>query len=68
MSLPPSTAADIARVARLNERYVKEWLGAEEWNRETGRKKLPERVTRQWISTPRSRTECSTRLSQLHED
>lgn len=26
--LPPATVADIARAARLNERYVKEWLGA----------------------------------------
>jgi SAM-dependent methyltransferase len=26
--LPPSTAAGIAQAARLNERYVREWLGA----------------------------------------
>lgn len=26
--LPPSTTAQIARAARLNERYVREWLGA----------------------------------------
>ncbi|HVG39129.1 MAG TPA: class I SAM-dependent methyltransferase [Pyrinomonadaceae bacterium] len=26
--LPPSTAAQIAQAARLNERYVREWLGA----------------------------------------
>lgn len=26
--LPPSTSADIARAARLQERYVREWLGA----------------------------------------
>ena len=27
-SLPPSTAGDVARAAHLNERYVREWLGA----------------------------------------
>jgi SAM-dependent methyltransferase len=27
-SLPPSTSPDIARAAQLNERYVREWLGA----------------------------------------
>jgi DNA-binding IclR family transcriptional regulator len=26
--LPPSTSTDIARAARLHERYVREWLGA----------------------------------------
>jgi 2-polyprenyl-3-methyl-5-hydroxy-6-metoxy-1,4-benzoquinol methylase len=26
--LPPATASDIARAANLNERYVREWLGA----------------------------------------
>jgi 2-polyprenyl-3-methyl-5-hydroxy-6-metoxy-1,4-benzoquinol methylase len=27
-SLPPATSSDIAEAARLNERYVREWLGA----------------------------------------
>src|SRR5262245_7188193 len=27
-NLPPSTSPDIARAASLNERYVREWLGA----------------------------------------
>ncbi len=27
-TLPPSTSAEIAKAARLNERYVREWLGA----------------------------------------
>src|SRR5262245_4411117 len=26
--LPPSTSAQIAKAAKLNERYVREWLGA----------------------------------------
>ena len=26
--LPPSTVQDIARAAKLNDRYVREWLGA----------------------------------------
>jgi SAM-dependent methyltransferase len=45
--LPPSTAAQIAKAAQLNERYVREWLGAMvtgrivEYDRRTGRYHLP---------------------------
>lgn len=46
-TLPPSTPEDIAHVAGLNERYVREWLGALvtgkvlEFNPDTGRFVLP---------------------------
>jgi SAM-dependent methyltransferase len=45
--LPPSTAAQIAKAAQLNERYVREWLGAMvtgrivEYEAATGRYRLP---------------------------
>jgi DNA-binding IclR family transcriptional regulator len=45
--LPPSTSVQIARAADLNERYVREWLGAMvtgdivEYNPEPGTYRLP---------------------------
>lgn len=55
MSKEPATSAEIARAARLNERYVREWLGAMVTGRiveydpspgggEGGRYRLPERA------------------------
>ena len=46
--IPPSSSLEIAEAAKLNERYVREWLGAMvtgriiEYNAETGKYRLPD--------------------------